>query len=481
MRKYSTILAAVAFLVALVDSAFAEPPTAGGQKDQEISDLKSEIKALEQRVVTLEGLDRKVRVIDRKFEVQAQAEQARISEMPVIKAGTDGFYISSPNPKDFQLRLGGIVQADGRFFTNGTDKTPSTFYLNRARPILSATVGTYYDFNITPDFGQGRVVIQDAYINARNIPWAQLQIGKYKAPFGIERLQTDSNLIFSERAETINLVPNRDYGAEIHADLFENRVSYQLALMNGVPNNVATVESDNNDGKDFIGRVFVQPFRAGSLQWAKNLGLGFAATYGDESNATISTYTTYGQVKWFTYNSGVSAAGQRVRLSPQGYYYFGPFGFLAEYVSDTHDLNHRINTLRAGIPHNVNNYSRFTDTGYDLQASYILTAENASYGAVAPKRAFDIDKHSWGAWEVAARLSNVAVDSGAFKLNYANPTVSAKTATEYAFGVNWYLSSNLKWQFDYARTFFDGGGGSGTVVRDRPDESVFESQLQLSF
>ena len=56
-------------------------------------------------------------------------------------------------------------RADGRFFANGTDKTPSTFYLNRARPILAATFDKYYGFNITPDFGQGKVVLQDAYVS----------------------------------------------------------------------------------------------------------------------------------------------------------------------------------------------------------------------------------------------------------------------------------------------------------------------------
>jgi len=59
--------------------------------------------------------------------------------------------------------------------------------------------------------------------------------------------------------------------------------------------------------------------------------------------------------------------------------------------------------------------------------------------------------------------------------------LSAKTATEYALGINWYLSSNVKWQFDYARTFFNWGAGAKGAIKDRPDESVFESQLQIAF
>ncbi len=48
-------------------------------------------------------------------------------------------------------------------------------------------------------------------------------------------------------------------------------------------------------------------------------------------------YTTDGQQKFFTYNKNVNATGVHWRLSPQTYYYYGPFGLLGEYViSDQH-------------------------------------------------------------------------------------------------------------------------------------------------
>ena len=79
-------------------------------------------------------------------------------------------------------------------------------------------------------------------------------------------------------------------------------------------------------------------------------------------------------------------------------------------------------------------------------------------------------------------ISNVAVDSGVFKLGYASANTSARIATEYAFGLNWYLSANVKWQVDYARTFFTGGAGpTPKLPQDRPDEGLFETQLQIAF
>jgi len=321
-----------------VSPARAQSTIGVDQKDREIADLKKEIKLLEQRVDTLEGLDQKVKVIAGKLAVRAETEQTKANEAPIINASDKGFWFASQDG-NYKLQFGGIIQADGRFFTTGDDSTGSTFYLNRARPILTGTLWKYYDFNITPDFGQGKVVIQDAFINNTMFDYANFQAGKYKAPFDLERLQVDRYLEYSQRSEIQNLVPNRDIGAKLHGSLFENRLTYQIALMNGVPNNTASVESDNNDGKDFVGRFFVTPFVNSENDWLTGLGAGFAATYGSEFGNTISTYKTYGQQTWFTYNKGVTASGTRFRYEPQLYYYHRQFGLMAAFASDRQALN----------------------------------------------------------------------------------------------------------------------------------------------
>ena len=474
-------LAVLSWAILPAPPARAQSTVSAEQKDREIADLKKEIKLLERRVDTLEGLDQKVRVIDRKLEVQAETEETRVKEAPIINASDKGFWFASPDG-NYKVQFGGIIQADGRFFTTGDDSTGSTFYLNRARPILTGTLWKYYDFNFTPDFGEGKVVIQDAYMNDTMFDYANFQVGKYKAPFDLERLQVDRYLEYSQRSLIQNLVPNRDIGAMLHANLFDNRLTYQLALINGVPDNTASVDNDNNDGKDFVGRFFVTPFVNSDNEWLRGFGAGFAATYGDEFGNTISTYKTYGQQTWFTYNKGVTASGYRFRYEPQLYYYTGPFELMAAFASDRQSLNLNGIVIHGKTPVYVNNYSTFTDTGYLAQASYVLTGENATLKGVIPRHPFDPLHGTWGALDVAARISNVAVDSGVFKLGYANPNVSANNATEYAFGLNWYLNTNVKWQLDYARTFFNGGAGTNPKFpQDRPDEGVFETQLQISF
>ena len=184
---------------------------------------------------------------------------------------------------------------------------------------------------------------------------------------------------------------------------------------------------------------------------------------------------------YFSYNKGVTASGQRERLDPQAYYYWRGLGLMGEYAFDQHSLNLSTTVKKGKFTKLVNETDTFMDTGYMAQASYLLTGEDASYGWVKPRHVFDPRNGTWGAFELAARISNTSADPRQFRLGYVSANTSAKTATEYAAGINWYLNSNIKWQFDYARTFFNLGAGTTKDVMDRPDESVFESQLQIAF
>ena len=104
-------------LPACAQSAIGSDPS----RDQQIIELREEIKQLEHRVDTLQGLDHKVQVIDRKLEVQSAAEQAQVKReqdqaknAPVIKAGAQGFSFASPND-DWRVEFHGSSRATAAF------------------------------------------------------------------------------------------------------------------------------------------------------------------------------------------------------------------------------------------------------------------------------------------------------------------------------------------------------------------------------
>ncbi len=476
-----------------------------------VAELQREIDQLQRKLKALQSLDEQVQSLDKKVQAQqkqqqaqqqqqqaiaqqqqaqAQQEQRRFAELPTVAVDAKGLTVKSTDG-DFRLNVHGLVQADGQFYSNGDDKTApggvtsSSFLLNRVRPIFDGTVFKNYDYHIEPDFGLGATVLQDAWLDAHPFgDAARVEAGKFKSPFGIERLQQDTNLLFIQRGLTTNLIPNRDLGTMLHGDLLDHQLTYQLAILNGVTNNTASVDSDSNDAKDFVGRFFALPFKDSGIVPLQGLGAGFAGSYGDERGA-LTKYKSSGQETFFTYASTVSAAGPRYRFSPQGYYYVGPFGLLADYVDDTQrSVDHIAESYTTGKgkkkkthKYTAADYETFANHAWQIQAGFMLTGESESYYGVKPARAFNPSEGGWGAWEIKARFGSLNVDKDIFTDKFASSTTSAESATEYGGGLNWYLSQNVKLDFEYLWTTFY----KGATDRNRPGEGAFLTQAQLAF
>ncbi len=431
----------------------------------------------------LEELELKVRTLERQQEVSEEARTAeKAKQTAAVSAGADGFALKSTDGA-FQLKLRGLLHADSRWFFDSDNPTgDDTFTLRRVRPYIEGTVFDIFDFRFTPDFA--RAVIQDAYVDARFQPWLQIKGGKFKTPFGIERLQSASAIRFVERALPNNLVPNRDIGGELHGDIGGRLVTYALAGLNGVNDGRSSDDIgdiDNNVDKDFAGRIFAHPFLNTSIVPLQGLGIGFAASYvdagGSVDSPNLPNYRTSGQQRFFAYRGTTFSNGERLRLSPQGYYYYGPFGVLWEYVNVAQDVARDVDdvTLSDDLSHDA----------WQIAASYVLTGEESTYKGVKPKRPFSIQSGTFGAFEVKARYSELGLDEDSFAGgddSFADPTSAAEEAAAWALGLNWYLNQNIKLAFDYEETEFEGGGG-GTAEspRDREDEKVVLGRLQLYF
>jgi len=416
----------------------------------------------------VEDLQKQVAILRRKLEVQEETAASK-GPSPIVGAGADGFYLRSPD-KAFELKLRGYTQFDGRYFSEEQGPYVDTWLFRRLRPILEGTLGGVVDFRIMPDFAGSQLVVQDAYVNLHYFPLANLQLGKFKGPFGLERLQSATALTFAERALPTNLVPNRDLGVMLHGILGEGLFQYQLAFMNGVVDG-SSADVDNGNAKDVMARVFAQPFQNRSEAWLAGLGVGFAFDYGaQDTPGPLPTYKTAGQSNFFAYAAGVQSAENRVRFSPQLTYYWGPFGLLGEYVKS-----------QTGVVLTGRN-KEFENQAWQVAASYVLTGESASYRGVLPSASFSLEKGTWGAFEVAARYNELRVDPDVFATGFANPLTQAQRARAWGVGGNWYLNRWIKLMLDYERTYFQGGGG-GTLadVDDRGDESVFFFRTQLSF
>ncbi|HXI73160.1 MAG TPA: porin [Verrucomicrobiae bacterium] len=503
--KLSKLWLATILGAQLAFTSLAADGTSDTNRDADIEALKQQLRELSQKVQALESqraveqqaatnianaqvqeLDQKVRILARERELDQEAAAALAKTQPKLSIGPGGLTASSAD-SNFVFSLKGVIQVDDRtFLDNSGAKGNDGLLLRRARPIFQGTLYRDFDFVFIPDFGGSSVQIFDAYANYRYEPWAQLRVGKFKTPVGLEQLQADVNTSFNERSLVTDLVPNRDVGVQLWGDINGGVLSYAVGIFNGVGDfrNSSNANVDN-DG-EFAGRLFSLPFKNSDITALQNLGFGVAGSSGNTSRTaaglpsttggTLPGYTTDGQQQFFAYNpatGAVVANGNHWRLSPQGYYYYGPLSLLGEYaISDQGVLN-----TGTGAQAHLQN------TAWEISGGWVLTGENASFNGITPLHPFDPHKGQWGALQVVARYAELNIDDDAFPV-FANPATSASAAQAWSAGLNWYLNKNIRLNASYSRTTFTGGGGTGTTapaVTTRQPESVFFTRVQLAF
>ena len=217
-----------------------------------------------------------------------------------------------PAGKESTLKLGGFIQGnvesgdvssfEGRL-AGGANAVNNRFRLRRARLNVTGDFAEHFDFKLEGDFQQadgiagGRTGFSstDLFLNWNRWPAANVKIGQFKAPFGLEQLTSDTILLTPERTlVTGALTPERQIGVQLwgkplsserpaQRDLF----SYALGVFNGNGRN--TTANDNNDfmlaarleSTVLAGKIFEQ---------SAKVKLGVNGLYSrDAANVNLST------------------------------------------------------------------------------------------------------------------------------------------------------------------------------------------------
>ena len=435
-----------------------------GKADDDLSQLKEQ----------LHELDQKIRILQRQQELDKEAAAEKVKETPTVSTGKDGFWLRSAD-NDYQIRIGGVIQADARVYPSKTTPNSATdsFVMRKVRPVLEGVFLQNIGFRLMPDFGNGTTVLQDAYVELMLDKAFNIRAGKFKAPFGLERLQQDVDTEFVERGLPTNLAPNRDTGIQLGGSVLTGTLSYQIGVFNGVVDN-STTDGDTNDEKDVVARIFAEPFRNGD-SWLSGLGIGIAYAHGVQTgtatSSNLATYKTVGQENFFVFNTGAFADGERTKLAPQFYYYNGPFGLLGEYVDSRQVVTRATNQKRD-----------FDSKAWQLNGFWVLTGEDASFRNPTPRRPYAGSNPGMGALELVTRYGVQTINESAFvgtaATRLANPNVSVREARGAGIGINWYFNRNFKVQLNYDQTEFDGGGPGGT---DMQTEKTVFTRIQANF
>jgi phosphate-selective porin OprO/OprP len=401
------------------------------------------------------------------------ARQAKVRGDAVLKS-SDG---------RVSVELHGLIQTDGRKFLGDDAHTfVDNVVLRRVRPILSGKPLESLSFLIVPDFGEGKAVLQDAWFEWTGDEALKVRVGKFKAPFGLERLQSDAHRMFVETGYATQLAPNRELGVQISGCLADKRLGYAVAAVDGVVDGTVA-EGDANDSKDLLGRLWIQPFADGENPWLQSLLFGAAYSWGDQdgtaANQSLPGFKSPGQNSIYAARKdekGKDAAGKditlanpyargiRTRWAVHGHWYAGPFAVLGEYVQVSEG------TRKDSVSMD------FKASSFSGQASCTLGG-TASFEGVTPTQAFAVGQPGWGAVEFAARWSKLDLDHSHYAV-IANDSKSVRTASSLTGGIHWHWSPRVRWFADFEHTVFTAGDVGPS---DRKSEDVIVARAQFTF
>ncbi len=291
-----------------------------------------------------------------------------------------------PRGPEIKLVLGGFIQAnfedgdvsafEGRF---GMTALKDRFRLRRARINLTGDFAENFDFKIEGDFENsdgisfGRTAFEatDIFVNWHQFPEAQVKVGQWKAPFGLEQTTPDTSLFTIERSlPTGALTPERQIGVQIWGKPFTNiwpeqkdLLTYYAGIFNGNGRNTTT--NDNNNFM-YVGRLELMPFKGKLFGQDSILKLG-----ADVLNSRDDKGTNISQTLNLLVNADGSlspyvlpGADERMAWSLDAWFTVGPFDLIGEYLSE--DVDGR--TVAGVAP----GFADFTADGWYVQGSYFL-------------------------------------------------------------------------------------------------------------
>jgi phosphate-selective porin len=367
-------------------------------------------------------------------------------------------------------------------------------YFRRLRLMTDGTFWEQFEYTLIYAFENDQfstIGLDEFWVGAKDIPLiGTVRIGHVKNAVGLEADMTGSSrtMTFMERSaysEAIELNQNFVTGVWVGNSYFDQRATSTFVAFRpdqgsssgaffgdgqyGLQGRLTALPIDDCDGRHLMhvgvsggwrngsNNIASSPFRTLQIRArpelrdddpAASAGLPQAVPNAN-SNRMIDT--------------GAIAINNDWLMGLEFLYILGPLSLQAEYGWNW--MEDASGVAPAGLVFNpkIAPIRNFCFSGGYVQLAYTLTGENRAYdrrlgrldtyyfGRQGPYNgAWFVRDHdgninySFGAWEVAARYGYVDLNSGT-----GTQTIQGGQYDTWTLGLNWYLNTNLKFQFDY--------------------------------
>ena len=291
----------------------------------------------------------------------------------------------------------------------------------------------------------------DNYIEAHDLPWLQnVRFGHFFEPFSLERITQNRNNTFMERSLVDTFAPARNMGVMAFGTVNDEFNTWQIGTFRTNSDNVGNDSFDSGQALTMRGTWL--PWWDEASDGAYYLHLGSAYSYRATQQNQVrfrntpeirkqqpaNVFGPVGPPSPSNYQQGAPGpfapifvdtgnipASQFQLFDPEFALILGPLSLQSEYAF--------------AIVDQINGPNLFFNA-YMAQLSYFLTGEHRPYDR---KQGIQT---GLGAWEIAARFSNIVLN---------DHNIRGNNLTDFTVGLNWYLNPYTRWKFNYIRAFLE--------------------------
>ena len=446
-----------------------------------------------------------------------KGHNSKTSVTPVVKEKDGAFTLESANGRN-SIQLQGRMHIDyrqsnleaGNFLSSNDTDTRSMadqFELRRARIGIKGKLAKDFNYEIVTNL-PGTATVDVAYLDYAKYDGAQLRLGRFKQPFGLEQQTSSNNIDFIERSYVDQLSPAKKLGAQIMGSPAKG-TTYALSAfqMNDADLDI------NSDRMSFAGRTTLNLAELlGDKDAVYHIGLAYRdqdySLTPTNSGNTSSTLDLVSRASMFSFTSGGRGLANvfRAQIIGDQSATSGTYGTASPTTAKVHTDAFGLESIVAYGPAKIQaEYTKSdfkgtssTDTNAikaDVSAWYVeglwlITGEKYAdaykkgvFSSIKPKNDFDIDAGKFGAWEAGLRYDAFQVEDGsidgttgtlgsrfqgavspgikgsAASTDTCSPTDTAVRckggARSYTAGLKWILNPNVMVKANYVHTRFD--------------------------
>jgi phosphate-selective porin OprO/OprP len=405
----------------------------------------------------------------------------------------NGLVFESANG-DFYVHVGGMTQFDTTGFSDdpqlnaspfvgGVGPIPDSVYFRRARLRIDGRMNDLIEWAAEYDFANAISTfnnlpgnppgfpaqaltpgLTDLYARFLQLPFfGNLTIGNFKEPIGFEHLVNDRFLDFMERS----------YNQSVFYGPFNNGFSPGIMLSNWAVNERATwalwagPNQSNpygyhigNNPFAFTGRITYLPIYDGDGRYLVHVGASTSTRSPDQgqflARATGNILSgPPGPLNPVYATTGSLSASNQSLVNLEMASVWGPLTLQSEYCCEWVDnVSPNPNLFFTPAQQALMSSGTAFIQGWYTEALWFLTGESRTYDRRAGvfDRVIPLENSYWvrgaggppcfgrGAWQIAARYSGL-------DLNTAG--INGGTLNSLTLGLNWFLTPNMKFQWNY--------------------------------